>query len=87
MTEQITISLETWDAMMEIVSSVEGMVNSCDVSSGVCCCGDSMNNHPNPMYCGHSPVDSGVYAADSLLKKARAALTAANAVQKNDSPT
>lgn len=27
------------------------------VSSGVCCCGDSMENHASPMICGHSPVD------------------------------
>lgn len=27
------------------------------VNSGVCCCGDDMNRHGNPMACGHSPVD------------------------------
>ena len=63
--------------LLEIVKSVEGMVSNCDVSSGVCCCGDSMDKHPDPMYCGHSPVDSGVYAAESLLKKARAAIAKA----------
>ena len=60
--------------LLEIAKSVEGMVSNCDISSGVCCCGDSMEKHQDPMYCGHSPVDSGVYAADSLLKKARAAI-------------
>jgi len=29
-----------------------------ELGKGVCCCGDDMDNHPNPMYCGHSPVDS-----------------------------
>lgn len=67
---------KVFEQMREVVLSVEGMVSNCDVSSGVCCCGVLMNNHPNPMYCGHSPVDSGVYAADSLLKKARDALAA-----------
>lgn len=27
------------------------------VASGICCCGDEMDRHGNPMYCGHSPVD------------------------------
>lgn len=27
------------------------------VSSGVCCCGDDMERHANPMDCGHRPVD------------------------------
>ena len=68
--------------LLEIAKSVEGMVSNCDVSSGVCCCGDFMDNHPDPMYCGHSPVDSGVYAAKSLLKKARAAIAKAESEKK-----
>jgi hypothetical protein len=32
-------------------------MQSAPVSSGVCCCGDDMNKHGNPMDCGHNPVD------------------------------
>lgn len=39
------------------------------VSSGVCCCGDSMDSHPDPMVCGHSPVDQWDWAVWSLLKE------------------
>lgn len=68
--------------LLEIAKSVEGMVSNCDVNSGVCCCGDSMDKHPDPMYCGHSPVDSGIYAAESLLKKTRAAIAKAQGEMK-----
>lgn len=27
----------------------------------VCCCGDSMENHPSPMECGHMPVSAREY--------------------------
>lgn len=40
-----------------------------DCSSGVCCCGDSMENHADPMCCGHSPVDSGTYVVDRLREQ------------------
>lgn len=32
-------------------------IKNAPVSSGVCCCGDDMEKHGNPMYCGHNPVD------------------------------
>lgn len=63
--------------LLEIAESVQGMISNCDVSSGICCCGDSMENHASPMYCGHTPTDSGEYAASSLLTKARAAIAKA----------
>lgn len=34
----------------------DGVMNA-PVASGVCCCGDSMENHADPMSCGHIPVD------------------------------
>ena len=37
------------------------------VSSGVCCCGEPMDGHSSPMYCGHSPVDMWDHAAGKLL--------------------
>ena len=67
--------------LLEIAESVQGMISNCDVSSGICCCGDSMENHASPMSCGHTPRDSGEYAASSLLKKARAAIAKATGEQ------
>lgn len=32
-------------------------MQNADVRSGVCCCGDDIERHGNPMDCGHSPVD------------------------------
>ena len=37
--------------------------------SGVCCCGDSMEDHADPYYAGHSPVDMYDYAVYCLLKE------------------
>ncbi len=67
--------------LLEIAKSVEGLVSNVDCSSGVCCCGDSMEGHSDPMYCGHTPTDSGWYAASSLLEKARAAIAKATGEQ------
>lgn len=33
------------------------LIDTAPVTSGVCCCGDDMKNHPDPMSCGHTPVD------------------------------
>jgi hypothetical protein len=32
-------------------------VNRAPVGSGVCCCGDNMENHDNPYNCSHTPFD------------------------------
>lgn len=37
-------------------------IENAEVQSGVCCCGDSMEGHANPMNCGHSPVDMWSYS-------------------------
>lgn len=37
------------------------------VSSGVCCCGDTIDGHASPMICGHSPVDMWDHAVRGLL--------------------
>ena len=62
-----------------LVSGVIEMLENCTVSSGVCCCGDSMHNHADPMTCGHSAVDSGEYAARHWLEDAQKALGIDNA--------
>lgn len=49
-------------------------VEHAEVSSGVCCCGDDMERHANPMDCGHSPRDMWDYAAEGFIKETRALL-------------
>jgi len=63
-------------------AALEAALNGCiaaiehaDMSEGVCCCGDNMEGHSDPMNCGHSPVDMGEYHAHQVLKAARAALS------------
>lgn len=34
-------------------------------SDDVCCCGDSMKGHPDPMNCGHMPVSALAYYLSS----------------------
>jgi hypothetical protein len=51
-----------------------GVVEQCSVTTGVCCCGEPMEGHSDPMFCGHSPVDMGAYHAGLLLEETRAAL-------------
>lgn len=45
------------------------LIEHAPVSSGVCCCGDSMDSHQDPMVCGHSPVDQWDWAVFGLLKE------------------
>jgi hypothetical protein len=46
----------------------------CSIEEGVCCCGEDMENHSNPMNCGHSPVDHGAYVASHLVERTLAEL-------------
>jgi hypothetical protein len=62
------------EALKACIASIE----HANMSDGVCCCGDEMENHESPMFCGHSPVDMGEYHASLALKKARAALKEEN---------
>lgn len=57
-------------ALEACVASLERV----DTAEGVCCCGDSMDRHSDPMSCGHSPVDMGDYYAGQALESARTAL-------------
>lgn len=59
------------DVLMTKYNAIVDLVCTAPVSSGVCCCGDSMDNHPNPMNCGHSPLDMWDNAVANLLKEAK----------------
>jgi hypothetical protein len=78
--ERDTITTEN-EALRKRVAELETIASAwaetaqhCEILEGVCCCGDSMENHPNPMNCGHSPVDHGAYHAGQLLTQTRAIL-------------
>ena len=55
-------------ALWEAIMAAHGIFLNCEVTSGACCCGDDMQHHSDLMYCGHSPVDQGSYAASEWLK-------------------
>jgi hypothetical protein len=50
------------------IEQLTNFIKHAQVSSGVCCCGDSMEGHPSPMTCGHSPVDMWDYHSGELLE-------------------
>jgi hypothetical protein len=58
------------------------LADHCSIEDGVCCCGEDMEGHSNPMNCGHSPVDHGAYIARQLEESTRATL----ATLKGDKP-
>ncbi len=67
-------------AAPDLYAALEACVVSLEranTEEGVCCCGDSMDRHSDPMHCGHSPVDMGDYYAGQALAAARAALAKA----------
>ena len=51
-----------------------GIAANCAIESGVCCCGEYMKNHSNPMSCGHSPVDMADSAVNGAIEKTDKAL-------------
>lgn len=61
-------------AQTEALAALLHLVDEFGIKSGVCCCGDDMARHSNPMDCGHSPVDSGEYYSAQTIEVARAAL-------------
>lgn len=64
-------------AMLAALKGLISTMEHCSVSAGVCMCGDDMASHPDPMSCGHSPVDMGQYHADAAYKTAHEAIRAA----------
>lgn len=52
------------------------LASHCAIEEGICCCGDNMDGHSDPMNCGHSPVDHGSYIAQHLVESTSATLRA-----------
>lgn len=57
--------------LIKLLASVAVMDQYVDVRAGHCCCGADMKHHPDPMECGHSPVDAGEYAFRGLKDEAQ----------------
>ena len=61
--------------VVELLEAWLELSGHCSIEEGVCCCGEDMENHSNPMNCGHSPVDHGAYVASHLVERTLASLT------------
>ena len=46
-------------------------IQNAPVSSGVCCCGEGMDRHSDPMSCGHSPRDQWDWSVQCLVEQAK----------------
>ena len=55
--------------LLKLAKNWSSLCSNAAVTSGVCCCGDSMDGHASPMSCGHSPCDSGEYYAYQLSEE------------------
>lgn len=60
--ERLAKSVELLEAWVDVATH-------CTIEEGVCCCGDGMDTHAEPINCGHSPVDHGAYVATGLMEK------------------
>ena len=60
--------------LLELLEQAVSIMKNCEVSSGICMCGDSMDGHQGQFESGHVPVDSGEYYKDCFLQKAGAAI-------------
>lgn len=67
-------ALRERDQAVELVKRAFDIFSHCTVEDGVCCCGDNMDNHPEPMSGGHTAVDHGAYVTDQWCASASATL-------------
>lgn len=59
-----------------VIKNAQHIFEECSVTFGVCCCGDDMEIHAEPMSCGHSPVDQGAYSVMRWQEEASTTLAA-----------
>ena len=72
----LALAADTDGEAKRIIEGIVGLLSNCSVESGICCCGDNMEDHASPMSCGHPPVDSGAHYGEKLFKDAVAWLEA-----------
>lgn len=56
-------------AQILVPSAFIDFVKNAPVSSGVCCCGDNILTHGDPMSCGHTPVDQWHWSLSLWIKQ------------------
>lgn len=75
--EKLAAAEAVIETLMGALDACMASIEHADMSDGVCCCGDSMEGHSDPMSCGHSPTDMGEYYAMRAVESARAAIATA----------
>lgn len=68
-------------ALVELLKGWLAVSENCEISDGVCCCGDDMDRHAEPMSCGHVATDHGAYFASGLALDTRSAIAAYEAMK------
>lgn len=56
---------EVFEALDKLVE----FIKRAPVESGVCCCGDAMDQHNDPMWSGHAPVDMWDHNVNSYVEE------------------
>ena len=62
--------LRPWKKLKEAkerIKELEVFIETASVSSGVCMCGEEMENHSSAYDCGHEPVDMWDYHKEGIL--------------------
>ena len=49
------------------IEMLRDFIETAPASTGVCCCGESMEGHSSPMSCGHTPVDLWDHSVEQIL--------------------
>lgn len=66
-TEVISL-IEEQAKVIESMREFVEFVRSAPVSSGICCCGDTLVGHSDPYSCGHTPVDQWDHSVGLWIK-------------------
>lgn len=66
----IAAAPDLFEALDALLATIERL----DIREDVCCCGDDMEGHSDPMACGHGPVDAGEYYHGQTIEKAKNAI-------------
>lgn len=62
------------ERLRELLNQWISVHANCEIVDHVCCCGDMMDDHAEPIICGHVATDHGAYVASNLERETRAAL-------------
>ena len=65
--QQLAEAQQTIERQAAQIEMMRDFIETAPVSTGVCCCGESMEGHSSPMNCGHTPVDLWDHSVISVL--------------------